>query len=56
VVDAYDVMLRGRPYRPKSAPAEAFQELWCEAGRQFDPRVVEAFGRLLGDAKGRISL
>jgi putative nucleotidyltransferase with HDIG domain len=55
VVDAYDVMLR-RPYRPerygsKSSPAEALKELWDEAGRQFDVRVVEAMGRLLGDPK-----
>ena len=56
VVDAYDVMLRGRPhrsnrYRPKSSPAEALQELRREAGRQFDVGVVEAMGRLLGDPK-----
>jgi putative nucleotidyltransferase with HDIG domain len=55
VVDAYDVMIR-RPYRPerygsKRSPAEALQELWDEAGRQFDVRVVEAMGRLLGDPK-----
>jgi putative nucleotidyltransferase with HDIG domain len=55
VVDAYDVMLR-RPYRPgrygsKKSPAEALQELRDEAGRQFDRRVVEALGRLLGDPK-----
>src|SRR5215211_2648856 len=55
-VDAYDVMLR-RPHRPehyggaKSSPAEALQELWEEAGGQFDGRVVEAMGRLLGDPK-----
>ena len=55
VVDAYDVMLR-RPYRPerygsRSSPAEALEELWREAGGQFDVRVVEALGRLLGDPK-----
>ena len=55
-VDAYDVMLRGRPYwpnryRPKSSPAEALKELWREAGRQFDVRVVEAMGRVLGRSK-----
>jgi HD-GYP domain-containing protein (c-di-GMP phosphodiesterase class II) len=49
------VMLR-RPYRPerygsRSSPAEALKELWDEAGRQFDVRVVEAMGRLLGDPK-----
>jgi putative nucleotidyltransferase with HDIG domain len=53
VVDAYDVMLRGRPYqpkryRPKSSPAEALDELSREAGRQFDARVVEALKRVLG--------
>jgi HD-GYP domain-containing protein (c-di-GMP phosphodiesterase class II) len=52
VADAYDVMLRGRPYRPKSSPAEALRELSDGAGRQFDARVVEAFERALGDARG----
>jgi putative nucleotidyltransferase with HDIG domain len=55
--DAYDVMLRGRLYRPKrfrpkSSPAEALEELARNAGSQFDVRVVEAIGRVLGDAKG----
>ncbi len=60
-VDAYDVMLRGRPYRlncyrperygSKSSPAEALAELAREAGSQFDVRVVEAMGRVLGDPK-----
>jgi HD-GYP domain-containing protein (c-di-GMP phosphodiesterase class II) len=55
-VDAYDVMLRRRNYRPqryrpKSSPAEALEELWREAGRQFDVRVVEAMARVLGDPK-----
>jgi len=60
VVDAYDVMLRGRPHRSerygsKSSPAEALQELWREAERQFDARVVEAMGRVLGDPKSSSS-
>jgi HD-GYP domain-containing protein (c-di-GMP phosphodiesterase class II) len=59
-VDAYDVMLRRRHYRPqryrpKSSPAEALQELRREAGRQFDARVVEAMGRVLGDPKTPVS-
>ena len=48
--DAYDVMLRGRPYRPRVSPARALEELSREAGSQFDVRVVEAFERVLGDA------
>jgi putative nucleotidyltransferase with HDIG domain len=52
VADAYDVMLRGRLYRPirfraKSTPAEALEELEREAGSQFDVRVVEALRRVL---------
>jgi HD-GYP domain-containing protein (c-di-GMP phosphodiesterase class II) len=55
-VDAYDVMLRRKHYRPERygstrSPAEALQELRREAGRQFDVRVVEAMERLLGDPK-----
>jgi putative nucleotidyltransferase with HDIG domain len=56
VADAYDVMLRGRLYRPirlraKRSPAEALEELEREAGSQFDVRVVEALRRVLGDPK-----
>jgi HD-GYP domain-containing protein (c-di-GMP phosphodiesterase class II) len=54
VADAYDVMCRGRPYRPKCSPAEALGELRREAGRQFDARVVEALGRVLGGAWGHV--
>ena len=51
-VDAYDVMLRGRLYRPnrfppKSSPAEALEELEREAGSQFDVWVVEALRQVL---------
>src|SRR5215211_2152216 len=54
--DAYDVMVRRKHYRPRVSPAEALQELRREAGHQFDARVIEAFDRLLGDAKGHTPL
>src|SRR5215211_2749898 len=41
-VDAFDVMLRGRPYRQRHTQAEALEELSREAGHQFDKQVVEA--------------
>ncbi len=41
-VDAYDVMIRGRPYRQRRTQAEALEELSREAGLQFDKQVVEA--------------
>lgn len=43
VVDAYDAMVSDRPYRRGLPPEAARAELRREAGRQFDPRVVEAF-------------
>ena len=48
VVDAYDAMTSDRSYR-KGMPRElAVEELRRHAGHQFDPRVVEAFIRVLG--------
>src|SRR5262249_22622183 len=43
VLDAYDAMTVGRPYREPSTSAEAVTELRRCAGTQFDPIVVEAF-------------
>jgi HD-GYP domain-containing protein (c-di-GMP phosphodiesterase class II) len=46
VADAFEAMTASRPYRPiPLTPAEAYEELQRYAGIQFDPRVVEAFGR-----------
>ena len=48
VADAFDAMVTDRPYR-KGLPREtAIAELRKEAGRQFDPQVVEAFLKVLG--------
>jgi HD domain-containing protein len=43
VVDAFDAMTTNRPYRPALPPDEAAAVLREERGRQFDPRVVDAF-------------
>ena len=42
VVDALDAMTHDRPHRTARPIAEALQALSEEAGKQFDPRVVEA--------------
>jgi putative nucleotidyltransferase with HDIG domain len=42
VVDALDAMTHGRPFRSARPLSEALGELRREAGKQFDPRVVEA--------------
>ena len=48
VIDAYEAMVAGRPYRPAIAHEDAIAELRRHAGTQFDPGVVEAFGALFG--------
>lgn len=47
IVDAYDVMTNGRPYKKALKPSEALQELKACAGSQFDPKLVEIFIALL---------
>jgi HD-GYP domain-containing protein (c-di-GMP phosphodiesterase class II) len=42
VVDALDAMTHDRPFRPSRPVPEALEVLQREAGKQFDPRVVEA--------------
>jgi HD-GYP domain-containing protein (c-di-GMP phosphodiesterase class II) len=44
VADALDAMTTDRPYRRALPWARAVTEIRSEAGRQFDPEVVEAFG------------
>lgn len=43
VVDAYDVMISGRPYKESISKEEALQEILDCAGSQFDPELAEKF-------------
>jgi diguanylate cyclase (GGDEF)-like protein/PAS domain S-box-containing protein len=43
VVDAYDVMISGRPYKKAMTKNEAAAELKKCAGSQFDPELVDLF-------------
>jgi len=47
VVDVWDALRSDRPYRQARSRDEALAHLREEAGGHFDPRVVEAFLRLL---------
>jgi len=47
VADAYDTMTRPRVFRDAITPAEALLELERCSGSQFDPLVVEAFGKVM---------
>jgi HD-GYP domain-containing protein (c-di-GMP phosphodiesterase class II) len=43
VADAYDAMTSDRPYRKAMSPYEARETITKGAGREWDPRVVDAF-------------
>lgn len=43
VADTYDAMVADRPYRKPLLHAQALAELRKQRGKQFDPRVIEAF-------------
>jgi diguanylate cyclase (GGDEF)-like protein/putative nucleotidyltransferase with HDIG domain len=49
VADAYEAMTADRAYRAAMSPAAARAELRRASGGQFDPAVVDAFFRVLGD-------
>ena len=41
VSDAYDAMTTDRPYRPAMTHAQAISIIAENAGKQFDPRIVD---------------
>jgi putative two-component system response regulator len=43
LVDAFDAMTHDRPYRDARSPMDAIAALGTDAGRQFDPGLVERF-------------
>ncbi len=49
VVDVWDALTSDRPYRRACSREEALGYLRREAGRLFDPQVVEAFVRLMAE-------
>jgi diguanylate cyclase (GGDEF)-like protein len=46
IVDAYEAMIGGRPYRAAISHDEALAEMRRQAGVQFDPELVEMFAVL----------
>jgi diguanylate cyclase (GGDEF)-like protein/putative nucleotidyltransferase with HDIG domain len=49
VADAFDAITSDRPYRSAQTQEDALEELRQHAGRQFDPRCVEALDEYLTD-------
>lgn len=52
VIDVYDALTSDRPYRPAWTAERALAEIRAQAGRHFDPAVVEAFFALLATEEG----
>lgn len=50
VADAFDSMVTPKVYRQQILPSEALKKIKDEAGKQFDPVVVEAFETILPSA------
>jgi putative two-component system response regulator len=47
VADVFDALTHARPYKPAWPVEEAVAEIERQRGRQFDPRVVDAFVEML---------
>ena len=43
IIDAYDAMVKGRPYRKALSHKQALGQLRKYSGIQFDPNLVEKF-------------
>ncbi|MDD5120121.1 MAG: HD-GYP domain-containing protein [Candidatus Omnitrophica bacterium] len=56
VADAFEAMVYGRPYRQRMDIASAIKEIKKKGGTQFDPKVVEAFLRVIKKFNKRIYL
>jgi putative nucleotidyltransferase with HDIG domain len=54
VADAFDAMTTDRPYRKGMPPWEALEEVVKNAGKQFDPEVVDAFKRVMREKMEKV--
>ncbi|MBQ3834175.1 MAG: GAF domain-containing protein [Elusimicrobia bacterium] len=51
VIDAYDAMTSDRPYRKALSVKDAVEQLKQGAGKQFDPKIVDIFVKILKEEK-----
>jgi len=48
VADVFDALMSERPYKKAWPLTKALEEIKRQSGRQFDPRVVDAFLKIVG--------
>ncbi len=53
LVDAFEAMVQGRPYRSAISVDEAIAEVTRHSGTQFDPKIVDAFLKIASQRKIR---
>jgi len=56
VADAFEAMVYGRPYRQRMDIDSAIREIKKKSGSQFDPKIVEAFLKVIRKFNKRIYL
>ncbi len=56
MVDVWDALTSERPYRPAWPVKKVWEYILEQSGRQFDPRVVEAFLAMVEPQKDLVGL
>lgn len=56
VADAFEAMVYGRPYRQRMDIDSALKEIRKKSGTQFDPKIVEAFMKVIHKFNKRVYL
>jgi putative nucleotidyltransferase with HDIG domain len=52
VADCFDALISDRPYRKGMPRSKALELIRKESGTHFDPKVIEAFDRMLAEGEG----
>lgn len=55
IAEGYEAMTSDRPYRQALGHSMAVAELWSDAGKRYDPRLVDTFVRLVAPSDGTAS-
>lgn len=53
VADAFEAMVYGRPYRERMNTSAAIKEIKKKSGKQFDPKIVDAFLKICKKIKSK---